>query len=393
MIYLDHAATTPLDPRVLEAMQPFFSARFYNPSSIYTPAKEVRRTVEWARETVAQILHARPTEIIFTAGGSESDNQAIKGVAFANRHRGDHIITSQVEHHAVLHTCQYLERVHGFRVTYLPVDRYGRVNPADLEAAIDGRTILVTIMLANNEVGTIQPIPELARIARARGVYFHTDAVQGGGTLDLNVRRLGVDLLSLSGHKFYGPKGTGVLYIRRGTQIDPLIHGGSQEYDERAGTENVPGIIGLATALQLAYTDFEAKIAHLQRLRDRLIEGVLSSCEGAMLTGHPTERLPNNASFCFEHVEGEPILLNLDVLGICASSGSACTAGSTETSHVLRAMGIPESWARGQLRLTVGHENTMEEIEYVLRELPSIVRQVRELATAGSPTTAAVGRA
>jgi len=393
MIYLDHAATTPLDPRVLEAMQPFFSARFYNPSSIYTPAKEVRRAVEWARETVAQILHARPTEIIFTAGGSESDNQAIKGVAFANRHRGDHIITSQVEHHAVLHTCQYLERVHGFRVTYLPVDRYGRVNPADLEAAIDDRTILVTIMLANNEVGTIQPIPELARIARARGVYFHTDAVQGGGTLDLNVRRLGVDLLSLSGHKFYGPKGTGVLYIRRGTQIDPLIHGGSQEYDERAGTENVPGIIGLATALQLAYTDFEAKIAHLQRLRDRLIEGVLSSCEGAMLTGHPTERLPNNASFCFEHVEGESVLLNLDVLGICASSGSACTAGSTETSHVLRAMGIPESWARGQLRLTVGHENTMEEIEYVLRELPSIVRQVRELATAGSPTTAAVGRA
>ncbi len=393
MIYLDHAATTPLDPRVLEAMQPFFSARFYNPSSIYTPAKEVRRAVEWARETVAQILHARPTEIIFTAGGSESDNQAIKGVAFANRHRGDHIITSQVEHHAVLHTCEYLERAHGFRVTYLPVDRYGRVDPADLEAAIDDRTILVTIMLANNEVGTIQPIPELARIARARGVYFHTDAVQGGGALDLNVRRLGVDLLSLSGHKFYGPKGTGVLYVRRGTQIDPLIHGGSQEHDERAGTENVPGIVGLATALQLAYTDFEAKIAHLRRLRDRLIEGVLSSCEGAMLTGHPTERLPNSASFCFEHVEGESVLLNLDVLGICASSGSACTAGSTETSHVLRAMGIPESWARGQLRLTVGHENTMDEIEYVLRELPPIVRQVRELATAGSPTTAAVGRA
>lgn len=393
MIYLDHAATTPLDPRVLEAMQPFFSARFYNPSSIYTPAKEVRRAVEWARETVAQILHARPTEIVFTAGGSESDNQAIKGVAFANRHRGDHIITSQVEHHAVLHTCEYLERAHGFRVTYLPVDRYGRVDLADLEAAIDDRTILVTIMLANNEVGTIQPIPELARIARARGVYFHTDAVQGGGALDLNVRRLGVDLLSLSGHKFYGPKGTGVLYVRRGTQIDPLIHGGSQEHDERAGTENVPGIVGLATALQLAYTDFETRIAHLKRLRDRLIEGVLSSCEGAMLTGHPTERLPNSASFCFEHVEGESVLLNLDVLGICASSGSACTAGSTETSHVLRAMGIPESWARGQLRLTVGHENTLDEIEYVLRELPPIVRQVRELATAGSPTTAAVGRA
>jgi cysteine desulfurase len=393
MIYLDHAATTPLDPRVVEAMQPFFSARFYNPSSIYTPAKEVRRAVEWARETVAQILHARPTEIIFTAGGSESDNQAIKGVAFANRHRGDHIITSQVEHHAVLHTCEYLERAHGFRVTYLPVDCYGRVNPADLEAAIDERTILVTIMLANNEVGTIQPIPELARIARARGVYFHTDAVQGGGTLDLNVRRLGVDLLSLSGHKFYGPKGTGVLYVRRGTQIDPLIHGGSQEHDERAGTENVPGIVGLATALQLAYTDFQTKITHLKRLRDRLIEGVLSSCDGAMLTGHPTERLPNSASFCFEHVEGESVLLNLDVLGICASSGSACTAGSTETSHVLRAMGIPERWARGQLRLTVGHENTRDEIEYVLRELPPIVRQVRELATAGSPTTAAVGRA
>ncbi|MER3403921.1 MAG: hypothetical protein C4289_01030, partial [Chloroflexota bacterium] len=239
--------------------------------------------------------------------------------------------------------------------------------PWELEAAITPRTALVTIMYANNEVGTIQPIPALARIARARGVYFHTDAVQGGGALDLDVRRLGVDLLSLSGHKFYGPKGTGVLYVRRGTQIDPLIHGGSQEHDERAGTENVPGIVGLATALQLAYTDFEAKISHLQRLRDRLIEGVLSSCDGAMLTGHPTERLPNSASFCFEHVEGESVLLNLDVLGICASSGSACTAGSTETSHVLRAMGIPESWARGQLRLTVGHENTMDEIEYVLR--------------------------
>jgi cysteine desulfurase len=376
-IYLDHAATTPVRPEVVEAMLPYFTDRYGNPSSIYGLGREARQAIDRARDTVANILGCRPAEVIFTSCGSESDNLAIKGVAFACRDRGNHIITSQVEHHAVLHTCEWLERYFGFEVTYLPVDRYGVVDLAALEAALTERTILVSVMLANNEVGTIQPIREIAELVRPRGIVFHTDAVQGGGALDLNVDALGVDLLSLSGHKFYAPKGVGVLYVRQGTPLLPQLQGGGQERNRRAGTENVPYIVGLATALQLATEELPSTTARLRALRDRLIKGVLERVPGAHLTGHPTARLPNSASFVFEGVEGEALLLGLDQVGICASTGSACTSGSLEASHVLKAMGLPVDLAQGSLRLTLGRDNTEDQIDRVLEVLPGIVERVR----------------
>jgi cysteine desulfurase len=376
-IYLDHAATTPVRPEVLEAMLPYFGGRFGNPSSIYRLGREARQAMDRARDTVAAALGCRPAEVLFTSCGSESDNLAIKGVAYACRDRGNHLITTQVEHHAVLHTCEWLERYAGFEVTYLPVDHHGLVELPALEAAITDRTTLVSVMLANNEVGTIQPLPAIAALLRPRGIIFHTDAVQGGGALDLNVGRLGVDLLSLSGHKFYAPKGVGILYVRQGTPRLPQMQGGGQERNRRAGTENVPYVVGAATALELATEELAPGNARLVQLRDRLIQGVLERVPGARLTGHPTERLPNNASFVFEGVEGEALLLALDQLGICASTGSACTSGSLEASHVLKAMGLPASLAQGSLRLSLGKGTDEDQIDRTLEALPSVVERLR----------------
>lgn len=379
-IYLDHAATTAVDPRVVEAMLPYFSERYGNPSSIYRLGRQSREAIEAARATVADILHANPEEILFTGCGTESDNLAIRGVAWANRKRGDHIITTPIEHHAVGHTCEQLAREFGFRITYVPVDRYGVVDPDDVGRAITDRTVLITVMYANNEVGTIEPIAEIAEIARAKGIPFHTDAVQAGGSLDLNVDALGVDLLSLSAHKFYGPKGAGVLYARRGTPWLPTLTGGSQEGGRRAGTENVAYIVGLATALKLAYEELESSQARIMALRDQLIQGVLSSIPHVQLTGHPTQRLPNSASFAFAYVEGEAILLQLDLHGVAASSGSACTTGQADPSHVLTAMGIPPEQAHGSLRLTLGKENRAEDVDYVLSILPDIIHKLRRMS-------------
>ncbi|MGI5835182.1 MAG: cysteine desulfurase NifS [Chloroflexota bacterium] len=379
-IYLDHAATTPVRPDVVEAMLPFFTEQYGNPSSIYSVAREARKALDRARNDVAEILRCSPSEIIFTSGGTESDNLALKGVAFANRHKGNHIITTQVEHHAILHTAELLEKRFGFRVTYLPVDQYGTVEMEALEKAITPDTILISVMYANNEVGTIQPISEISRIARDRGIVFHTDAVQAGGSLDLNVDRLGVDMLSLSAHKFYGPKGIGLAYVRKGTNYWPQQQGGGQERGRRAGTENTAYIIGLATALKLAYEELESNNAHSAKLRDRLIEGVIGRIPGSYLTGHPIHRLPNNASFAFDYVEGESILLGLDLAGIGASSGSACSSGALEPSHVLKAMGVPADRAHGSLRLTTGRDNTEQDIDYVLEVLPGIVERLRAMS-------------
>ena len=379
-VYMDHAATTPVDPQVVEAMLPHFTERYGNASSVYRLGQEARKAIDEARADVAQILNCTPREIIFTSCGSESDNLAIRGIAFFNRDKGNHIITSSIEHHAVGHTCEQLEKHFGFQVTYLPVDKYGRVDPADVEKAITEKTVLITIMYANNEVGTIEPIAEIGEIARAHKIPFHTDAVQAGGALDLDVDALNVDLLSLSAHKFYGPKGVGVLYLRRGVRLLPAQTGGAHELNRRAGTENVAGIVGLATALKLAQEQREENNRKLIALRDRLIEGVLSSIPDTQLTGHPKERLPNSASFTINYVEGEGMLLGLDMMGIAASSGSACTSASLEPSHVLLAMGIPPEVAHGSLRLTLGHENNEEEVDYLLEVLPGIVERLRSMS-------------
>ena len=378
-IYLDHAATTPTDPRVVERMTPYFTDLFGNASSIYALGRRSLAALDDARETVARLLGCRPTEIVFTGGGSEADNLAIKGAAFAARRRGNHIITSAVEHHAVLHTCQFLEQ-QGYTVTYLPVDEYGLVAPEAVASAITPETSLVTIMYANNEVGTIEPIAEIGAICRERRIPFHTDAVQAGGLLDLDVTSLKVDMLSLSAHKFYGPKGVGILYIRQGTRIQPQLLGGSQERNRRAGTENVPGVVGAAEALRLARAGREAEVARLRSLRDELTAGMLI-LPGVALTGHPSQRLPNSASFVIAGVEGESLLINLDLAGVAASSGSACATGSVEPSHVLTALGLSPAEARGHLRLTLGHSTTEEDIHRVLAELPVIIERLRAMST------------
>ena len=376
-VYLDHAATTALDPRVLEAMLPYFTAEYGNASSIYTLGRHAMQAIDRSREMVAEVIHSRPTEIAFVGCGSESDNLAIKGMAFAAQKKGNHIITSSIEHHAVLHTCEYLDRF-GFKTTYLPVDEYGVVNPDDIGRAITDQTVLVSVMYANNEVGTIEPIAEIGRICRAKRVPFHVDAVQAGGAIPIDVVALNVDMLSLSAHKFYGPKGMGILYTRQGVRILPQMQGGSQERGRRAGTENVAGIVGTATALQLAQQEMAQVTPRITALRDRLIERVLT-IPRSRLTGHPTNRLPNNASFCFEGVEGESILLSLDMLGIAASTGSACTSGSVDPSHVLIAMGLAPEWLHGSLRLTLGKDNTEADIDAVSNVLPGIVEKVRSL--------------
>ena len=377
-IYLDHAATTALDQRVLESMLPYLTTEYGNASSIYTLGRHAMQAIDRSHEQVADLLHCRPTEVAFVGCGSESDNLAIKGMAFASQKKGNHIITSAIEHHAVLHTCQYLERF-GYKTTYLPVDAYGRVNPDDVAQAITDKTVLVSIMYANNEVGTIEPIAEIGRICRAKKVPFHVDAVQAGGAIPIDVVALNVDLLSLSAHKFYGPKGMGILYVRQGMRILPQLQGGSQERGRRAGTENVAGIVGTATALRLAQEELAQVTPRITALRDKLIAGILT-IPRSRLTGHPTQRLPNNASFCFEGVEGESILLNLDLLGVAASTGSACTSGSVDPSHVLIALGLPPEWSHGSLRLTLGKENTEEEVETVISALPAIVEKLRGLA-------------
>ncbi len=379
-IYMDHAATTAVDPKVVEAMLPYFSSIYGNASSIHAWGRAASEALENARKTVAGILGARLQEIVFTSCGTESDNLAIRGVAFASRAKGNHIITSSIEHHAVSHTCEQLEREFGFEVTYLPVDPYGQVNPDDIGRAITDKTILISIMYANNEVGTIQPVAEIGKIARAKGIPFHTDAVQAGGTLDLDVDRLNVDLLSLSAHKFYGPKGVGILYRRQSTPLLPMQTGGGHEGGWRAGTENTPYIAALATALELAQGQREEENARIGSLRDRLINGVLEAIPKSQLTGHRSKRLPNNASFVFQGVEAESILLKLDMLGVAGSSGSACTTGEPEPSHVLTAMGLPVELCHSSLRLTLGRENTAEDVDYVLSVLPDIVGGLRAMS-------------
>jgi len=384
LIYMDHAATTPVRPDVLKAMTPYFRESFGNPSSIYTLAQESRKAVDDAREKVARALGARVSEIVFTSGGTESDNTALKGAAFALRNVGNHIVTTAIEHHAVLHTCHQLEQF-GFEVSYLPVDQYGLVTPAQVAEAVNGRTVLVSVMMANNEIGTIEPVAEIAKAVKDRAgslghtIVVHTDAVQAAGYLDLDVNALGVDMLSLSAHKFHGPKGVGALYVRRSTPFEPQQMGGGQERQRRSGTENVPGIVGMGEALRIADGSREQASAYCTRLRDRIIAEIRRRLDGVYLNGHPTQRLPNNVNVSFESVEGEPILLGLDFAGICASSGSACSSASLEPSHVLVAIGRPAAIAQASLRLTVGLENTDEDVDYVMSVLPDLVRRLRSM--------------
>lgn len=379
-VYFDHSATTPVRPEVAEEMQKYLTEYFGNPTSLHYFGRQVRKAVEEAREKVAGAIGARPEEIVFTSGGTESDNMAIHGIAMTNKNRGNHIITSAVEHHAVLNTVKALGK-QGFTVTILPVDKYGMVSLDDLANAITDKTILISIMHASNEVGTIQPIKDMAAMAREKGIFFHTDAVQSMGKIPVNVDELGVDLLTVSGHKIYGPKGVGALYIRKGTRWrQTLFHGGAQERLRRAGTENVPGIIGLGKACELAARDLEKEAAHLAGLRDKLIKEVMDKIPHVQLTGHPTMRLPNHASFCFEFIEGESMLLSMDMKGVAASSGSACTSGSLEPSHVLLAMGIPHELAHGSIRITLGRDNTEEDIDYFMEIMPPIVERLRAMS-------------
>ncbi len=375
-IYLDHAATTAVSPEVLEAMLPFFSESFGNPSGVYATGREAHRAVDRARRQAAEAIGALPQEIYFTSGGSESDSWALTGAAFAGRARGNHLITSSVEHHAVLHTCRWLEK-QGFQVTYLPVDSFGRVDPEELERAIRPETILISVMAANNEIGTLEPAEQIGGIARAHGIPFHTDAVQAMGVLPVDVNAWKADMLSLSAHKFHGPKGVGLLYVRKGIRLDSLIHGGAQERGMRAGTENVPGIAGMGKAMELAAAGIPERAEKLRKLRDRLIRGLREAVPGIRLNGHPTERLPGCAHFSIPGADGEAALLRMDLAGIAVSGGSACTSGSTEPSHVLRAIGLEPELAKGGLRFTLGEENTEEEIDEALRVLPAIVKDLR----------------
>ncbi len=380
-IYLDNAATTPCRPEVVEAMLPYFSEKFGNPSAIYQLGQETQDAIQKAREDVAGVINAaRPTEVFFTSGGSESDNWAIKGVMSAYKDKkGKHLITTKIEHHAILHTCEYLEKL-GFEVTYLPVDKYGLVDPAEFEAAIRPDTVMASIMFANNEIGTIEPIKELAAIAHKHKVIFHTDAVQAFCHEKIDVQDLDVDLLSASGHKFYGPKGVGMLYVKRGVRIDNLIHGGGQERGKRATTENTAGIIGFAKAAVLAEAEREAEHERQAKLRDHAIERITKEIPHCFLNGHPTKRLANNVNISFEFIEGEGMLLRLGAKGICASSGSACTSGSLDPSHVLLAIGLPHEKAHGSLRITLGRNTTLEDIDYMVDVLVPAIAGLRDMS-------------
>jgi len=378
-IYLDYAATTPTHPDVVEAMRPYFTEIFGNPSSLYSHGLEARRSIADARARLADFIGAASDEIVFTSGGSEADNFALEGVAFAAENKGRHIITSTIEHHAILRTCEFLEK-RGFRITYLPVDGYGRIDPEAISRAIKPDTILISVMHANNEIGTIEPLAAISRVARDHGVLLHSDAVQTLGHLPVNVDELGVDLLSMSAHKLYGPKGVGALYVRKGTRIIPYLHGGEQEKGRRASTENVPGIIGFGKAVEIASREMGAEAERLARLRDRLIEGLITRIKHIKLNGHPTQRLPSNVSFNIEYIEGEAMLLRLDLEGICVSTGSACSSSSLDPSHVLLATGCPREQAHGSLRLTLGKWTTDPEIDRVLETLPRIVKQLRAMS-------------
>lgn len=378
-IYLDYAATTPVRPEVIQAMLPYYADSFGNPSSIYFYGLESRQAIDLARTKVAEAIWAKKEEIVFTGGGSEADNLAIKGVADANIRKGNHIITSVIEHHAVLQTCKFLEK-RGFKVTYLPVDKYGLVDPESVRKAITDKTILISIMHANNEIGTIQPIGEIGKIARKAGIYFHTDAVQTTGHIPMNVNELKVDMLSMSAHKFYGPNGVGVLYVRKGTKLTSLIHGGEQESGRRAGTENVPGIVGLGKAIELAGLEMTTETERLIVLRDRLTKGIIEKIDHVRLNGHHEQRLPNNVNISVDFIEGESTCLNLDLEGICISTGSACSSSDAEPSHVLLGIGLSHEQARSSLRFTLGRLTTAEDIDRVLDVLPRSVARLRAIS-------------
>ena len=378
-VYLDYAATTPVHPLVREAMLPYLSEEFGNPSSLHQWGQSAQRAVTQAREKIADLLACKPEEVVFTGCGSEADNLAIMGIALTKADKGKHIITSVIEHHAVLHTCQALEK-RGWSVTYLPVDQDGIVDPAEVAKAIRNDTVLVTIMHANNEVGVIEPIAEIGKVCHERKVTFHTDAVQTVGHVPTKVNELHVDLLSLSGHKFHGPKGVGALYVRKGVKLTPLIYGGGHERGRRSGTENVPGIVGMGRAAELAAQEMPTEMTRLSELRDALYDGLEHAIPEIIRTGHPTQRLPNNCSICVRYIEGESMLLNLDLQGIGASSGSACTSGSLDPSHVLLALGLPHEIAHGSLRLSLGRDTTREDIDYVIEVLPPIVEKLRMMS-------------
>jgi cysteine desulfurase len=378
-IYMDYAATTPTDRRVIEAMLPYFGEIYGNPSSLHGFGQEARAAMEEVRAKIASFLGAKPTEIVFTSGGTESDNFAIKGVAWANRNKGDHIITSGIEHHAVLETCRFLEKEE-FKVTYLPVDKDGLVDPAEVAQAITDRTVLISIMHANNEIGTIEPIAEIGRIAKEKKVYFHTDAVQTFGHLPITVDGLNVDLLSASAHKLYGPKGVGLLYIRKGTRIVPFMHGGEQESGRRASTQNVSGIVGFGKAVEIAAATLAEEAVRLTSLRDRFIKGIFERLDGIRLNGHPTRRLPNNINISVESIEGEGMILSLDMMGIACSTGSACSSSSLEPSHCLLAIGLPHELSHGSLRFSLGMHTKEIDIDTVLEALPQIVGRLRAMS-------------
>lgn len=375
-IYLDYAATTPTDQEVVKAMLPYFTNKFGNPSSIHSFGQEGRAAIAASREQIASLLGAKPDEIIFTSGGTESDNFAIKGIAFANRRKGNHVITSSIEHHAVIEPCEFLEK-RDFDVTYLPVDQNGLVDPDDVKKAITDNTILISVMHANNEIGTIEPIAEIGKIAKEKKIYFHSDSVQTFGHIPINVDELNVDLISVSAHKLYGPKGIGALYVRKGTRIMPFMQGGGQERRRRASTENVPGIVGFGKAVELAKKEMDGESQKLTFLRDKLKKGILEKIDHVNLNGHPTQRLPNNVNFSIGFIEGESMLLSLDMEGIAASTGSACTSGDLEASHVLLALGLSHELAHGSLRFSLGRATTDEDIDYVLEILPTIVERLR----------------
>jgi len=379
-LYMDYSATTPVKKEVLEAMMPYYTTYFGNASSFHQFGREAKEGLEKGRAQVAALVNAEPREIYFTNGGSESDNWALEGTAFARRNKGNHIITSKIEHHAILHTCEYLEKVHGFEVTYLDVDAEGKVDLDQLKSVISDNTILVSIMYANNEVGTIQPIKEITKIAHQYGALMHTDAVQASGNIPVDVKDLDVDLMSMSGHKIYGPKGIGALYMKKGVKIHNFLHGGAQERKKRAGTENIPAIVGYGKAAELAKANMEHHVTELTRLREKLLNGIVETIPHVKINGHRTDRLPGNANISFEFIEGEGILLLLDQLGIGASSGSACTSGSLDPSHVLMALGLPHELAHGSLRLTVGDFTTEDDIDYILENLPKVIARLRELS-------------
>ncbi len=379
-LYMDYSATTPVKKEVLDEMMPYLTDYFGNASSFHLFGREAKSALDKAREQVANLVNAKTNEIYFTAGGTESDNWALEGVAYAHKEKGNHIITSKIEHHGILHTCEYLEKHHGFEVTYLDVDSEGKVRIEDLEAAIKDTTILISIMFANNEIGTIQPIKEIGEIAKKHKILFHTDAVQAAGNIPIDVKELNIDLMSMSSHKIYGPKGIGALYIKTGTKLHTFVHGGAQEKRRRAGTENIPSIVGYGKAAEIAKANMQNHIETLTNLRVKLIDGILEKIPYTRVNGSMEDRLPGNVNFSFEFIEGEGILLMLDMLGIAASSGSACTSGSLDPSHVLMAIGLPHEIAHGSLRLSIGDLTTVDDIDYIIEQLPAIIERLRSMS-------------